>query len=900
MDENESRIKSELGSIINSLIKMFPDPTRASTDLWKFAKVHDRRSYQLIRFAMAANCDYRTVTKAIKELARRAQGSNNTPLLDTLTPLLYRCSSLVFNKSHIPAIMSISRSNEHGLANAAHELLKEISSRNPEVLEAQVQEMCRDLEAQAPKDATTGASTTPTTLDASTEEILKACSGFAKRLPSKLPKERKFLQALVDYALYSPSPRAAKHAVSILMVAADRKEMYARDLAHNCVENWTYGSDYFLTRLAALSQLNLLAPREADEKSDAIISVAVNQILLANRSPAPESGYTWSEDADDETAAKEWALKIIVNRLRAKGGSDSDDDFRAHANPVYNILVKLVVQDGELSKKQDTPATQKSRLRLLAARLLLKLCASRDLCEQLFTAENFNSISLVAQDPLLPVRSGFIEQLIKNLMMQRNHLSVRWYTIPFLLAFEPNARLKNSTFTWLRARATFFSQQKAQLNSRNGEQPQQTIIMESVFPRLLSLLAYHPDYPSDELDEQTKNNDLADLARYILFYLSAIANEHNLSLIFHFAQRVKQARDGITKSDQITTRLHTLSDLAQATIRRFADIYSQQHKFGGSGTGAAGGTNILQTYPGRLGIPSSIFAAMETHREAQEVAEKNFLPEDVDENLLDGIVRSTMKPPGGQTRKRKSTQTEPKTKTNGAATTTTSSTSTSLTTGTSKNNNNNNSNKRPKRDGENEKSTVSRWTRKQPSSTTATAAGAATRQKRRKKSNNPNEDDWSGDDDDARGGRGAGRAKKNRDDNTTTTADTSSRRRSSRGTGKKGISYADPDSDEDDIEMREWDQQGEDENENENENEGEKKEESGDGDSADDGDDDDDGEQRQRQGDDGEKEGEKTPTNQRQQQQQDNKSTAKSPNSSTKTQVAVRVEVRTPTRRTGK
>ncbi|KAF4943405.1 hypothetical protein F66182_18748, partial [Fusarium sp. NRRL 66182] len=144
---------------------------------------------------MAAQSDYRTVTKAIKELAKRIQSGNTPSLLDTLTPLLYRASSLVFNRSHIPAIMEFSRTDDKGLALPAQEILKEISSRNPEVLEAQVQEMCKDLEEQAPSAKTPD--------DLGSEEILKACSGFAKKLPEKLPQERKFLQALNAYALYS-------------------------------------------------------------------------------------------------------------------------------------------------------------------------------------------------------------------------------------------------------------------------------------------------------------------------------------------------------------------------------------------------------------------------------------------------------------------------------------------------------------------------------------------------------------------------------------------------------------------------------------------------------------------------------------------------------------------------
>ncbi|KAJ5812967.1 Armadillo-like helical [Penicillium robsamsonii] len=743
VDKDEEQIKTQLSKIIESLSKTFPDASRASADLWKFAKVHDRRSYQLVRFTMAAVSDYRTVVKATKELQRRVQTANNSPLLETLTPLVYRCGSLIFNRSHIPAIMSLSRTDENGLANAAQEMLKQISSQNPEVLEAQVQEMCKDLESQAPKASSAG--------DGGAEDILKACAGFAKKLPAKLPKERKFFQALANYALYSSSPHSAKHAISILIATADRKEMYAKDLVQKCVEKWTYGSDRFLTRLAALSQLNLLAPREADEQSDAIISIAVNQILLTNRTPEPGSEYSWSETVDDETKAKEWALKIIVNRLRAKDGADNEADFRAHAKPVYETLNKLVAGEGEISKKKDTPAGQKSRLRLLAAKSLLKLCASSTICDSLLTPADFNAVALVAQDPLLQVRSGFINHLKKKLV-QKSHLSHRWYIVPCLLAFEPVHSLKESTLTWLRSRAAYFAQQA----QASGKRTEQTMVMELIFSRLLSLLAYHPDYPSEDLDETTKLGDLTDFSQYILFYLSAVANEHNMSLIFHVGQRVKQFRDGITKSDEISTRLHTLSDLAQATIRRFADVYSQQHKFGG----AAGATNILQTYPGKMGVPSSLFASMGSHREAQDVADKNFLPDELDD-LLDRVVRMAMKPrshsthgsQGGSSKKRK-----------------------------------------PESLDANGKSPMAKKARKEKSSRPARKSTSSISTAPKPKRKSKNDDGWSSD-----GGAGGDRP-------------ASSRRRSVRGTAKAEVSYIDNDSDDADMEMAEWENSNEQEN----------------------------------------------------------------------------------------
>ena len=65
MDENENQVKDHLTRLIEEFSKFLPDPTKTKADLWKFAKLHDRRSYQLIRFCMAPESDYRTVFKAM-------------------------------------------------------------------------------------------------------------------------------------------------------------------------------------------------------------------------------------------------------------------------------------------------------------------------------------------------------------------------------------------------------------------------------------------------------------------------------------------------------------------------------------------------------------------------------------------------------------------------------------------------------------------------------------------------------------------------------------------------------------------------------------------------------------------------------------------------------------------
>ena len=141
--------------------------------------------------------------------------------------------------------------------------------------------------------------------------------------------------------------------------------------------------------------------------------------------------------------------------------------------------------------------------------------------------------------------------------------------------------------------------------------------MESLFARLLSLLAHHPDYASD-------SDNLKDHARYILYYLNAVASEENLGMVYKYAERVKQARDGINVNDSY--RLYVLSDLAQAVIRKW------ELKKGWR----------MQTYPAKVGLPIGLFAALPSHEVAQEIAEKDYLPEGMDE-ILDGIVKNANK-----------------------------------------------------------------------------------------------------------------------------------------------------------------------------------------------------------------------------------------------------------------
>ena len=607
VDDEADAIKDTLTKWVNAISKTMAEPSRVSADLWKFAKIHDRRNYQLVKFAMRPENDYRTVINAIKELTKRIKEgpAGTVSLLETLTPLLYRCSLLVYNRSHVPTIMRLTRTDDFGLGETAYEVLKEISNRNPELLRTHVKDMCKELEDNAP--------TATNAEESSATDTLKACAAFSRKFPADLPKDRKFLLAMSSYTLHARSTKAAKHAVSLILTAADKKEMYAKDLLNKALEGCTYESPQFLTRLATLAQICLLAPAAANAQSDVIIRIAIKDTLKVNRNPSMQTeAYVWSDTGDEETEAKELALKVLVNRCRSM--KDNSESFKELIDPLYVILIKLIDNEGEFSK--GTPPSQKSRLRLAASRLLLKLCRHSRGCEDAVTQATFNQVALVALDRLSQVRNGFIEQIKKYL--SRNRLHSRWLAVLFLLAFEPDSQLQSSTVTWLKARAQTYAQHsQGQPSAKSGHEN----VMELLFARLLSLLAHHPDFP--DKNSQDYHVELVDYSRYICFYLSTIANEDNLSLIFHIAQRIKQTKDAISADDSnMSEHLYILSDLAQATIRDYADLLSHQK-------GHAANVNLLHTWPGKLRLPGQLFAALPDHATSQQIADKNFLPEEV-------------------------------------------------------------------------------------------------------------------------------------------------------------------------------------------------------------------------------------------------------------------------------
>jgi sister-chromatid-cohesion protein PDS5 len=594
-DKGEKDVKTNLEGLITYYAKTLPDPTSVRDDLWKFAKAHDRRAYALVRFCMDPASDYRRVFRSIKELRKRIEDGPGISLLETLTPLLYRVSLLCYNKSHVPAVIEFTRTDDKGLGATAHELLKEISTKHPQVFSTHVKDLCKTLESEAP---TATKPNPPGAVD-----DLKACAAFAKKFPTDIPMNgkdsRKLVQSFLNFAFYGTPPQAAKHAITIIMNSDDKKELHAKEILTKSIKGFQYEGEHWLTKLAALSQLVLLAQSDCEDDMDAIIEIAIQEVLKKPHAATPEADTEWMEVPDTDIQGRTWAIKILVNRLRSLPSDATFDD----AEDTYTLLNRYVKNGGEGSADDSTPAGHKSRQRLLAANSLLKLSCNKRL-DTFLTPADFVQLALVTHDPCLQVRKGFADKLMKYLGQGR--LPPRFYTILFYFAHEPDKTLKASTMTWIRARRAAFAARKE-------------TILETVFARLLSLLAHHPDFDND--DETLKL-----MSEYILYYLKCVATEENLSLIFHVAQRVKGVAEGIVPSRQGDENLYILSDLAQALIR----AWEEQNNW------------TMQSWPGKMKLPSGIFRPLESHDRAQEIAKKTWIGEDLVE-ALDPLVRKAIR-----------------------------------------------------------------------------------------------------------------------------------------------------------------------------------------------------------------------------------------------------------------
>ncbi|QSL65841.1 hypothetical protein MERGE_000119 [Pneumocystis wakefieldiae] len=499
--EKYNKALAALKNAIVCLKSLYGDASKAELDFEKFSRLNDRRLYKLLRDCMNLSSDYKQIQKSQKEFLKRIEQSPT--LVETFKILIFKISPMLYNKSVISPIIEYARSNKNMLADTACELLKEISLVQPSVYKAHIEEISSLIKEHDIKS------------NISYVDTLKVYAQFTTSFSHDITTDSKLLKALTSFALKG-TPAESKQAVFILL-HSENKEKFINDLIKKIFDELTVDSDYFLTRLSALSQFVLYAPEEMEPRADQYTSFFIKEVLLVNLISENSSEEDWVENdvLENECKAKILALKTLVNRLRANVNADGIQEL---AKPVFRLLASILTNMGEISKERNTPARFQSHIRLAAGRLFLKL-SSYSVFEEMISVEDFYKMALLVQDPCFQVRYNFVKKLMKGLNL--NKLTARYYVPIFLMAHEPEEEFKQEVVKWIKSCTSAY-------------RVREIFAIEYAIVRFIHFLSHHPDFSTD-------SSDLIDFAK------------------------IKQVYDLI--SPENSDRLYVLSDLSQALIR---------------------------------------------------------------------------------------------------------------------------------------------------------------------------------------------------------------------------------------------------------------------------------------------------------------------------------------------
>lgn len=602
----DALLKSKIDSTIKWLSNTFAEHMKAESNLQLFAENASARACKLLSATVNAESDYALVSKAKNDLISEIKSfkvPNTSSILHTFTLLFYLSSYSILNRSCITPIVEVTRNPSSKLHHTAQTFLKTISASQPTLMKSHVHELVSMIENGKPGFE-------------GSVDTLKAANSLAERFHELIPQTSQFFEALVKMSLEG-SPEEAEQAVRLISFA-EMKELYFNEVMVVATQ-LTLDDPKLPTYLAAIAELYTYSPDLIETKHQEIQSFLTQQILLSNSIEASASDPEWVDDdmMDQACRSKILALHILVNRLKQIVDPDVTKEL---SKPVFSLLASLIGNMGEIVRPSSgvTPLHYRARLRLESGLLLLKLATSPNI-EKLIRPNEIIKLAALVQDGVLQIRQRFLHTLMQNWSDEK--IPRRFVTLIFVSAFEPDKELFSYVSTWIRARVAY------DFKSESNRMP-----MEKTFSTLLHLLVHHQESFEDveasddrengeaeeEESEEEKKKKLEEkqtldfvlkAAAYIVFYLSTVAIELNISMLFYISQRVKQYRDNV--DEDLSDRLYLISDLAQFVIIKY-----QEFK----------GWNV-DTWPGKIQLSADIFKPMPSVQIAQEVAKTTYLPE---------------------------------------------------------------------------------------------------------------------------------------------------------------------------------------------------------------------------------------------------------------------------------
>lgn len=566
--------------------------------------------------AVSPEGDYNKIRRGITEMVELGKKEAKT-MHAFLTSLAYRASFLLFNKTTVVHIIAFTHSNgDDPLYEAAQEALSKIADSMPMLLKPQLEEIALRI-----ANAKSGGEDVVSTL--------KVASVMFPKYPNDIPKNKAIWTSLATLATQGTIIEA-KLATRVLNNAPSRELALTKVLdsvLKNLKDDKTAAS-----QLASFAEMYKIAPEICEDHKLFDVRLLINRLQF-NTIEAKASDHEWMDDADlaDELRQKLVVLKIFVNRLINIGG-DQEAVAKLYKS-VFIALYNIISKGGNIvtpAKGGPLPSYFQARLRLEAGKQVLKLATTP--LDSLFRVVDMDLLVNLIQDPLADVRARFVRKLIKYLTA--NKLGPRYLPLVFMTVYEPQEDLQQEVQMWARALHTRLRESK-------------NTALEKSLPGLLQLVGHHqdlfeavgeasarrPELHSDvdllSTGEYPKVEDLGKAARYILYYLSIVANQENISLIFYLAQRVKHYRDGAAEQPEykMSAQLYIMSDLAQLCISAFKD---------------AKGWNV-QTFPSSVVLSHTAFTPV-AGDVARRLLSKSFIGQE-QQSRAEELIRSFIKAP---------------------------------------------------------------------------------------------------------------------------------------------------------------------------------------------------------------------------------------------------------------
>lgn len=632
---------SQLQQIIKYIGASFENSSKTESYLMDIVegKHNQKSTVKYLSVAINPESSYSNVTKAISEILSIEA---NSPYLHTVTALLHRTAFWILNRSTIIPILEISRDSNNKLSLTAHELLKYVSESQPALMRNHVKDIISDIER-----CDVGAK--------GNTETLKAANLLAERFPEMIPQTDFFYECLVKFSTKGSAGEAVE-AIKLILYS-DNKVKYYENVAQ-VVTNLDQSGELLLTHLAAISELYKKVPSVIEKSSREVFNFISNILFSAKETAQPED-KDWVEDEDlgVEGRTKIVSLGIYVNRLVY--AFKAPTEAQSFANVVFTFLASTISNMGELVKSENsvTPEFYKSRLRLEAGLQVLGIATHRS-TRNMIRPQQVTQLAFIVQDSVPEVRKRFVHKLLQY--WSSNFLPNRFLPLVFMTAFEKDRELYHYITTWIRARSDL-NHKKIKENS--NKKIAELMSLELSFPSFVHMIVHH--HHSVENEQGANNSDslasiaasavpgnvtgvpgglpsedrpaakeyeadklppsIALVARYVVFYLFTVASEHNISLIYHMAGRIKYFQDNV--NENMSPEIYLVSEISQVVIKKYQELRGWQ----------------LSSWPGAAGISSELFKTMEYNPTGKLVQNTAYFPEIYKKSLEDFVRKQLTK-----------------------------------------------------------------------------------------------------------------------------------------------------------------------------------------------------------------------------------------------------------------